>query len=136
MNKRAPKQLNKYEHTLKQAIEDLIAKHEVNFSVFIDILRDDLPEDKTSKEYKVKYRAEYIKLLRASFSVDEVIKMLKVLGYKLEFKTDKTEIFANSEILQNTRIKYIDLMSVCELLDIKVTWQKEPIEHLQKKAKK
>ena len=136
MNKRAPKQLNKYEHTLKQAIEDLMAKHEAKFSVFIDILRDDLPEDKTSKEYKVKYRAEYIKLLRASFSVDEVIKMLKVLGYKLEFKTDKTEIFANSEILQNTRIKYIDLMSVCELLDIDITWQKEPIEHLQQKAEK
>ena len=128
MSKRQPKQLNKYESELKLAIEDLMLRHEVNFSAFIDILRNDLPEDKSSNDYKIKYRAEYIKLLRASFTVNEVKNMLMVLGYNLVFFNDKTEIFAVPKILQDTRIKYIDLMAVCELLGITIEWQKSSIE--------
>lgn len=116
------KQLNRFELKLQKDIEDIMAENNVKFSVFLPVLRDDLPEDKSSNEYKNKHKAEYLKQLRASYSVDEVKKMLEVLGYKL------TLILANKEIkpvkygLDDIKVKYTDLMTVCELLGVKIKW--------------
>lgn len=116
------KQLNRFELKLQKDIDDIMAENNVKFSVFLPVLRDDLPEDKSSNEYKNKHKAEYLKQLRASYSVDEVKKMLEVLGYKL------TLILANKEIkpvkygLDDIKVKYTDLMTVCELLGVKIKW--------------
>lgn len=123
------KQLNRLELKLQKDIEDIMIENDVKFSIFLPVLRDDLPEDKSSNEYKNKHKAEYLKQLRASYSVDEVKKMLEVLGYKL------TLTLANKEIKpvkygldDDIKVKYTDIMAVCELLGIKIEWVKKEIE--------
>lgn len=99
-----------------------MAENNVKFSVFLPVLRDDLPEDKSSNEYKNKHKAEYLKQLRASYSVDEVKKMLEVLGYKLTLMLANKEIKPVKYGLDDIKVKYTDLMTVCELLGVKIKW--------------
>lgn len=119
------KQLNRLELKLQKDIEAIMADNEVKFSIFLPVLRDDLPEDKSSNDYKNKHKAEYLKQLRASYSVDEVKKMLEVLGYKLTLTLDNKEIKPVKYGLDDIKVKYTDLMAVCELLGIKMTWLKK-----------
>lgn len=116
------KQLNRFELKLQKDIEDIMAENNVKFSVFLPVLRDDLPEDKSSNEYKNKHKAEYLKQLRASYSVDEVKKMLEVLGYKLTLMLANKEIKPVKYGLDDIKVKYTDLMTVCELLGVKIKW--------------
>lgn len=116
------KQLNRLELKLQKDIEDIMRERDVKFSVFLPVLRDDLPEDKSSNEYKNRHKAEYLKQLRASYSVDEVKKMLEVLGYKLTLTLANKEIKPVKYGLDDIKIKYTDLMATCELLDIKIDW--------------
>ena len=116
------KQLNRLELKLQKDIEDIMAENNVKFSVFLPVLRDDLPEDKSSNEYKNKHKAEYLKQLRASYSVDEVKKMLEVLGYKLTLMLANKEIKPVKYGLDDIKVKYTDLMTVCELLGVKIKW--------------
>jgi len=126
------KQLNRLELKLQKDIENIMAENDVKFSVFLPVLRNDLPEDKSSNEYKNKHKAEYLKQLRASYSVDEVKKMLEVLGYKLTLMLDNKEIKPVKYGFDDIKVKYTDLMAVCELLGINMTWSKTLIEGHEK----
>ncbi len=119
------KQLNRLELKLQKDIEDIMAENDVKFSVFLSVLRNDLPEDKSSNEYKNKHKAEYLKQLRASYSVDEVKKMLEVLGYKLTLTLANKEVKPIKYGLDDIKVKYTDLMAVCELLGIDMSWSKK-----------
>lgn len=116
------KQLNNLELKLQKDIENLMADCEVKFSVFLPVLRDDLPEDKSSNDYKNKHKAEYLKQLRASYSVEEVKKMLSTLGYKIHLTLDKQEIEPVKYSIDNIKVKYTELMAVCEVLGINIEW--------------
>ena len=118
------KQLNRLEIELQNDINNLMTKANVKFSVFLSVLRDDLPEDKSSNEYKNKHKAEYLKQLRASYSVEEIQKMLDVLGYDLVLKLENKQIHPAKYVLDDIKVKYTELMAVCELLRITIEWQK------------
>jgi len=127
------KQLNRLELKLQKDIENIMAENDVKFSVFLPVLRNDLPEDKSSNEYKNKHKAEYLKQLRASYSFEEIKKMLEVLGYKLTLMLDNKEIKPVKYGFDDIKVKYTDLMAVCELLGINMTWSKTLIEGHEKK---
>lgn len=127
------KQLNRLELKLQKDVEDIMAKNDVKFSAFLPVLRDDLPENKSSNEYKNKHKAEYLKQLRASYSVVEIKKMLDVLDYDLVLKLNKNVITPLSyELIENIKIKYTDFMAVCELLGITIEWIKKVDRTCQK----
>ena len=86
------KLLNRLELKLQKDIETLMTDCEVKFSVFLPVIRNDLPEDKSSNDYKNKHKAEYLKQLRASYSVEEIQKMLGVLGYTIRLTLNNHEI--------------------------------------------
>jgi len=119
------KQLNRLELKLQKDIEDIMLDNDVKFSVFLPVLREDLPEDKSSNEYKNKHKAEYLKQLRASYSVEEVKSILSVLNYDLLLKLDNKAINPVKYGLDDIKVKYTDLMAVCELLGINITWVKK-----------
>lgn len=116
------KQLNRLEIELQNGINNLMTKANVKFSVFLPVLRDDLPEDKSSNEYKNKHKAEYLKQLRASYSVEEVQKMLRVLNYDMVLTINGNEIKPEKYVLEDIKVKYTDFMAVCELLGVKIDW--------------
>jgi len=118
------KQLNRFELKLQQDVEALMNSHKVKFSVFLPVLREDIPEDKSSNEYKNKHKAEYLKQLRGSYSVEEVVKMLGVLGYKITFTAGKRKIDPVGYAIPDVKVKYTELMAVCELLGITIEWVK------------
>lgn len=118
------KELNRFELKLQKDIENLMYENGVKFSVFLPVLREDLPKDKSSTEYKNKHKAEYLKQLRASFSVEEISKMLEVLDYKLVLVCNNKNIEPIRRKLGKTKIKYTDLMAICELLGITINWTK------------
>ena len=123
------KSLNRYEEQLKADIERLMFDNKVKFSVFLKTLRPEIPDKKSSDEYKNIHRAEYLKQLRASYSVLEVKKMLQVLGYKLQFTHNNEELIPSyKELANDLKLKYTELMAVCKLLDIKIEWVKVPME--------
>lgn len=122
------KLLNRLELKLQKDIETLMTDCEVKFSVFLPVLRNDLPEDKSSNDYKNKHKAEYLKQLRASYSVEEIQKMLEVLGYKIRLSLNNQEIEPVKYVLNDIKVKYTELMAVCELLGINVEWVKDLIE--------
>lgn len=116
------KQLNRLEIELQNGINNLMTKANVKFSVFLPVLRDDLPEDKSSNEYKNKHKAEYLKQLRASYSVEEVQKMLRVLNYDMVLTINGNKIKPEKYGLEDIKVKYTDFMAVCELLGVKIDW--------------
>ena len=119
------KKLNRLELQLQEDIENLMKKNKVKFSVFLPVLRDDMPEDKASNDYKNKHKAEYLKQLRASYSVEEVVKMLEVLGYRIKFeRNNKIIIPRKCKLSDNIKVKYTELMAVCELFGISIKWEK------------
>lgn len=126
------KELNKYELKLQKDIEDLMRDKKVKFSVFLKVLRPDIPNDKSSNEYKNIHKAEYLKQLRASYSVLEIKNMLAVLGYELRFSTDSKELIPVSYDIDDIKVKYTELMAVCELLGISIEWKNTLIEGPQK----
>lgn len=124
------KLLNRLELKLQKDIETLMTDCEVKFSVFLPVLRNDLPEDKASNEYKNKHKAEYLKQLRASYSVEEIQKMLRVLGYTIRLTLNNQEIEPVKYEIEDIKVKYTELMAVCELLGINIEWI--PIEGVTK----
>lgn len=116
------KQLNRLEVELQKDINNLMAKTDVKFSIFLPVLRDDLPEDKSSNEYKNKHKAEYLKQLRASYSVEEIQKMLRVLNYDMVLTLNGKEIKPAKYGLNDIKVKYTDFMATCELLGVKIDW--------------
>ena len=116
------KKLNRFEIELQQGIESLMKKHRVKFSVFLPVLRNDMPDDKASNEYKNKHKAEYLKQLRASYSVEEVVKMLGVLRYNLIFSKDKMRFELEPDCVTDVKVKYTELMAACKMLGINIEW--------------
>ncbi len=119
------KQLNRLELQLQKKIEGIMQDEEVKFSIFLPVLRNDMPEDKSSNEYKNKHKAEYLKQLRASYSVEEIKNMLGVLNYDLLLTLDNKVIDPVKYGFDDIKVKYTDLMAVCELLGIKIEWLKK-----------
>ena len=118
------KKLNRFELKLQKNIETLMNKHKEKFSIFIPVLRNDMPEDKSYNDYKNKYKAEYLKQLRASYSVEEVVKMLGVFGQEIILKYGDSKIVPKKYLVPDVKIKYTELMAVCEILGITIEWSK------------
>lgn len=118
------KQLNRFELKLQQDIEALMSSHKVKFSVFVPVLRENIPEDKSSSDYKNKHKAEYLKQLRASYSVEEVEKILGVFGLGIILKYGNIKIVPQKYVIPDVKIKYTELMAVCEMLGITIEWDK------------
>ncbi len=125
MTKHKPKELNTFEKKLKDDLEERFKAKEVSFSVFINELREDMPtgtEKPKFDDYKNKYKAERLKLLRASFSYDEVRKMLDIIGYRIVFTVAEKTITPAKTVLKDMKVRYTDVMAVCELLGIEIDW--------------
>lgn len=118
------KELNRFELKLQKDIENLMLEKGVKFSVFLPVLRPDMPEDKSSNDYKNKHKAEYLKQLRASYSVNEVANMLDILGYEIIFKVGKQKLRPATYNKIDVKLKYTDVMATCELLGIEIEWVK------------
>ena len=118
------KELNRFELKLQKDVENLMLEKGVKFSIFLPVLRTDMPEDKSSNDYKNKHKAEYLKQLRASYSVNEVANMLDILGYKIIFKVGKQKITPETYNKLDVKLKYTDVMATCELLGIEIEWVK------------
>ena len=55
--------------------------------------------------------------------------MLEVLGYKLVFLLNHKKITPSKYLIdENVKVRYTDLMVVCELLGIVIKWENTPIE--------
>lgn len=118
--------LNRIEKELKHKLEYLMTYNDVKFPVFLPVLNNRVEnyKDKTSTAYRNIHKSEYQKVLRASLSVAEVEKMLGVLGYKIIFKKGDTVIEPVKFELGYIKVKYTELMAVCELLGIDIEWVK------------
>ena len=114
--------LNKYEIELCKMITDIMKQEEVNFSVFLPELVDNVPE-KSSAEYFKILKKEQMKLRRGSLSVEEVHRMLNMIGwdFQLILKDKPVEIAKYS---LDDKVRFTDLMRVSELLNIKINWVK------------
>lgn len=118
--------LNRLEKELKIKIEHLMTDNEVKFPVFLPMLNETINKlkDKNSSAYRSIHKSEYQKVLRASLTVAEVEKMLRVLRYKLVFKKGETVIEPIKFELDSIKVKYTELMAVCEMLGIDIEWVK------------
>ena len=54
--------------------------------------------------------------------------MLAVLGYEIKFTHKDKLIQPNSIVVEGIKTKYTELMAICEMLAIDITWQKKVIE--------
>ena len=97
-------------------------QEEVKFSVFLPELVDNVPE-KSSTEYFKILKKEQMKLRRGSLSVEEVHRMLNMIGwdFQLILKDKPVEIAKYS---LDDKVRFTDLMRVSELLNIKINWVK------------
>ena len=57
--------------------------------------------------------------------------MLGVLGYKIRLSLNNQEIEPVKYGLNDIKVKYTELMAVCELLGINVEWVKDSIEQFK-----
>ena len=130
-SKESLKKLNRLEHLLQAKLDSLMYEEGVKFTIFLPVLRPhDLPVDTKSQEYKNKHKTEYLKHLRASFSLEEIVKILKVLNYELKLTLDNKAIRLKKIKLpdEDIKIRYTDFMAICELLGVNIEWLKTSIE--------
>ena len=114
--------MNKYEIAFCEQLSDIMAKEEVNFSVFLPVLVDKVPP-KSEKEYYKVLKKEQMKLRRGSLSVEEVHNMLKIIGWKFVLTLENKEINLKKFSLDE-KVRFTDLMRICELLGINIKWFK------------
>lgn len=114
--------MNKYETELCKTITDIMKQEEVNFSVFLPVLVDEVPE-KSSAEYFKVLKKEQMKLRRGSLSVQELHDMLKVIGWKFKLTLNNKPIELVKYSLDE-KVRYTDLMRVCELMGANIDFEK------------
>ena len=71
--------MNKYEIELSEMLSDIMKQEEVNFSTFLPVLVDKVPEKSSSEYFKI-LKKEQMKLRRGSLSVQELHYMLDVIS--------------------------------------------------------
>ncbi len=124
--------MNKYEIALCEQLSKIMAKEEVNFSVFLPVLVDKVPP-KSEKEYYKVLKKEQMKLRRGSLSIEEVYNMLNIIGWQFKLTLDGKEIKLKKLSLDE-KVRFTDLMRICELLEINITWDKTTDRALKKHA--
>ena len=110
--------LNKYETWLCETLSDIMKKEEVNFSTFLQVLVEKVPE-KSSKEYFKILKKEQMKLRRGSLSLQEVHNMLNVIGWEFKLFLNNTPITLKKYSLEY-RIRFADFVGIAELMGIKI----------------
>lgn len=115
--------MNKYEIELSETLSDIMKQEEVNFSVFLPVLVDVVPE-KSSPEYFKILKKEQMKLRRGSLSVQELHDMLDVIGweFKLTLNNKPVELVKYS---LDDKVRFTDLMRVAELIGLNITYSKK-----------
>jgi len=116
--------MNKYEIELSETLSDIMKQEEVNFSVFLPVLVDVVPE-KSSPEYFKILKKEQMKLRRGSLSVQELHDMLDVIGweFKLTLNNKPVELVKYS---LDDKVRFTDLMRVSELIGLNIKYSKRP----------
>ncbi len=114
--------LNKYETWLCETLSDIMKKEEVNFSTFLQVLVEKVPE-KSSKEYFKILKKEQMKLRRGSLSLQEVHNMLNVIGWEFKLFLNNTPITLKKYSLEY-RIRFADFVGIAELMGIKIKFEK------------
>ena len=114
--------MNKYEIALCEQLSDIMAKEDVNFSVFLPVLVDEVPP-KSDKEYYKVLKKEQMKLRRGSLSIEEVNNMLNIIGWQFKLALNGKEIKLKKLSLYE-KVRFTDLTRICELLGINITWGK------------
>lgn len=131
--------LNKYEIALNKQLSDIMETEGVKFPVFLPALVNALPE-KSSPDYLKVLKKEHMKYRRSSLTMEEVLKMLNIVGWKLCFSLDNKPIELTSILTltenNKVRIRFTDFMFICELFNIKIDWVKDSIEPCRAKTPK
>ena len=131
--------LNKYEIELNKRFTEIMETEGVKFPVFLPALIENAP-DKASPEYLKILKKEHMKYRRASLTLEEVVKMLNIVQWKLQFSLDNKPIEVIDVLKLNEnekiRIRFTDFMYICELFNIKINWVKSPIEGLSNNPEK
>ena len=115
--------MNKYEIELSDKLSMIMRKQEVNFSVFLPVLVEKVPE-KSSSEYFKLLKREQMKLRRGSLSVQELHDMLGVIGWEFILTLDNKRIDLVKYSLDD-KVRFTDLMRVAELLGLTITSDKK-----------
>lgn len=115
--------MNKYEIELSDKLSMIMRKQEVNFSVFLPVLVEKVPE-KSSSEYFKLLKREQMKLRRGSLSVQELHDMLGVIGWEFILTLDNKRIDLVKYSLDD-KVRFTDLMRVAELLGLTITYDKK-----------
>lgn len=115
--------MNKYEIVLNEQLGKIMKQEEVNFSVFLPVLVDYVPP-KSEPEYFKILKKEQMKYRRGSLSVEELHKMLNIIGWDFYLELDGKSIDIVKYSLDD-KVRFTDLMRVCELLNIKINFKKQ-----------
>ena len=118
--------MNKYEIELSETLSNIMKKEEVNFSVFLSVLVDKVPE-KSSPEYFKILKKEQMKLRRGSLSVQELHDMLRIVGWEFKIILNNKPVELVKYSLDD-KVRFTDLMRVSELLGCTITYRKAPTE--------
>ena len=113
------KTLNKYEKKLKYALDTLMLKRKIKFPVFLEALEPNI--NKNSPNYKNVLKSKYMKHLRANYTIEEVVKMCKHINCNIRLTHcigDISEVDGKTFI----KMKFVDLMVICEFLGIQIKW--------------
>lgn len=122
--------MNKYETELCETLSEIMKQEEKNFSVFLPVLVDKVPE-KSSAEYFKVLKKEQMKLRRGSLSVQELHDMLNIIGWEFKLSLNNKPIELVKYSLDE-KVRFTDLMRVAELLGINITYEKLPDRDMQK----
>ena len=128
------KELNKYEEKLKNQIDTIMFQCKIKFPTLLRALRKDITI--TSPNYKKVLKSEYLKHLRASYTVKEIMDIADIIDCKIEFVLDGKSIPLKKFEIDGIRTKFVDLMAICDLFGINIYWHSltyEEYKALQKK---
>ncbi len=122
MSNAKSKELNKLEDKLNKELSHLFLDKKVKFTYFLDVLNPDITNVSTD-DYRKIHKVEYIKLIRATFSFDEVKAMLGKLDIDIVFKCNNKVITPTRKLLEKFyRIKYTQVMEMCDYLGLSLEW--------------
>ncbi|MCM1266201.1 MAG: hypothetical protein NC200_08395 [Candidatus Gastranaerophilales bacterium] len=115
--------LNRFENGICETLSNIMKQEEVNFSVFLPVLVDEVPE-KSSPEYFKILKKEQMKLRRGSLSIQELHDILNIIGWEFKLTLDNKPINLVKYSLDE-KVRFTDLMRISELLGIKIIYSKK-----------